>query len=278
MLFFIIMKNLEDIIRESLQEDIGSGDITTDYLEIEDEYTDAKIIAKEQGILAGSIIAEKVFLLLDPDLKIERVKQEGEKIKKGEIILRIKGKKSSILKGERTALNFLQRLSGIATLTYHYVQQIEGEKAKILDTRKTTPLLRELEKYAVRTGGGFNHRMGLYDFILIKENHIRSIGSIKKAVEKIKERNCNYKIEVETTNLVEVKEALGSRVDRIMLDNMTISEMKQAVSIIKNQCEVEASGNITLDNVKEVAQTGVDYISVGALTHSSCALDFSLLF
>jgi len=272
------MKRLEDIIKESLEEDIGTGDITTNYLEIGNECTEAHIIAKEHGILAGSVIAEKVFLYLDNNLEIRKLKQDGEKIEKGDVILKIKGKKISILSGERTALNFLQRLSGIASITHKYIEQIKGGKTKILDTRKTTPLLRKLEKYAVRIGGGFNHRMGLYDFILIKENHIRSIGSIKQAVERIKQKNCNYKIEVETTNLNEVKQALSANVDRIMLDNMSISEIRQAVSVINNQCEVEVSGNINLKNVKEVSQTGVDYISIGALTHSARAFDFTLLF
>ncbi len=259
-------------------EDIGHEDITTDNLEI-DKNVNAKIIAKESGLLAGAVFAKEVFLMVDSSLQINILKNEGEEIKKGDVLLEIKGNGKSILKGERLALNIMQRLSGIATKTIQFVKALEGTNVKLLDTRKTTPGFRAFEKYAVRVGGGYNHRFALYDMVMLKDNHIALVGSIKKAVEQIRKKvSPMVKIEVETNNLEQVEEALKSGVDVIMLDNMSIDDMKEAVKIINKKAQVEASGNITLKNIKEIAQTGVDFISTGAPIHSSKWLDLSLKF
>ncbi|RMA96166.1 carboxylating nicotinate-nucleotide diphosphorylase [Hydrogenothermus marinus] len=259
-------------------EDIGYKDITTDSLTV-DKQIKAKIIAKEDGIFAGGIFAKEVFLMVDNTLEINILKKEGQEIKKGETLIEIKGSGKSILKGERLSLNILQRLSGIATKTREFVKALEGTKTKLLDTRKTTPGFRAFEKYAVKIGGGYNHRFALYDMVMIKDNHISLVGSIKEAVNQIK-RNVSpmVKIEVETSNLEQVKEALESDVDIIMLDNMSLKEMKDAVKLINGKALTEASGNITLENIKQVAQTGVDFISTGATIHSSKWLDISLKF
>ena len=270
--------NIEKLIELSLEEDIQHGDITTDNLEIEDRLSKASLVAKENGILAGIEIAFKVFKKIDFLTKCRAFKKDGDKLIKGEKIAEISGKSSSLLKAERVALNFLQRLSGIATLTARFVEKVSFFNTKILDTRKTTPLLRELEKYAVRCGGGFNHRFGLYDMIMLKENHIRTAGSISKAVESIKKHNTSYKIEVEVTNLKELEEAVNCKIDRIMLDNMPLDEMKEAVKKYSDQIEFEASGNVTLETIEDIAATGVHFISSGALTHSYKSLDISLLF
>ncbi len=270
--------NLDEIIKKALEEDIGFGDITSDNLNLENIISTADFVAKEDGILAGLFLIEKIFKYLDENIEINLKKNDGDYVKKGEIFATIKGSSTVILKGERVCLNFIQRLSGIATLTYKFVEKIKKYNVKILDTRKTTPLLRELEKYAVIKGGGYNHRFGLFDMILIKENHIRSAGSIKRAVSLIRENDVTHKIEVEVTNLKELKEAVESKADRAMLDNMTIDEMKEAVKLYKNKIELEASGNVTLETVEKIAQTGVDFISSGSLTHSYKSLDISLLF
>jgi nicotinate-nucleotide pyrophosphorylase (carboxylating) len=279
MLFF--MGNIMDIktlIELSLSEDIRHGDVTTDFLKLGNKKTKAVLKAKEEGILAGLETAFRVFNTIDAKTKCKALKKDGDFLKKGDIIAEISGYSASVLKAERVALNFLQRLSGIASLTYKYVQKIYPYKAWLLDTRKTTPLLRELEKYAVRTGGGFNHRFGLYDMIMLKENHIRSVGSISEAVKKVKTKNTSYKIEVEVTNLNELKDAVNAGADRVMLDNMSVSDMKKAVEEFSGKVELEASGNVTLDTIEKIAKTGVDFISCGALTHSYRSLDISLLF
>lgn len=269
---------LDEIIRRSLEEDLGSGDITTKYLDLEPTISTAFMIAKAEGVIAGAEIAKMVFKTVDPDLKITLYRKDGDSVVKGDEIMRIEGKPSSILQGERTALNFLQRLSGIATKTNRMVKLIEGTKTKLLDTRKTTPLLRSLEKHAVRIGGGFNHRAGLFDMILIKENHIRAAGGITSAINRVKQHNTTYRVEVEVTNAEEVKEAFTAGVDRIMLDNMSLKEIRAAVKAYGKKVELEVSGGITEDNILAYARTGVDFISSGALTHSYQSLDISLLF
>ncbi len=270
--------DLKEIVRLSLAEDIGTGDISTEYLDLARRITSAVIVAKEDGVIAGLDVFAEVFYQVDPSVKITFYKKDGDFVANKEEIAIIEGDPSSILKSERVALNFIQRMSGIATKTREMVNAIKGTGAKLLDTRKTTPLLRQLEKYAVKTGGAYNHRFGLYDMIMMKENHIRSAGSITNAVETIKKHNCSYKIEVEVTNLDELKEAVAAKVDRVMLDNMSIEDMTTAVKDYKGQVELEASGNVTMNSIRAIAETGVDFISSGALTHSYKSLDISLLF
>jgi nicotinate-nucleotide pyrophosphorylase (carboxylating) len=265
-----------NMIYSALEEDIGQGDVTTNLLIPEDNKSKAHFIAKGKFILAGIPFAREVFSILDPSIAFKTHCSEGESVKAGEVIAEISGNTNVILKGERVSLNILQRLSGIATLTGKYAEKIKGLKAKILDTRKTTPCMRFMEKYAVRAGGGYNHRFGLFDGILIKDNHIKTSGSIKKAVREAKKGHHLLKIEVEVKNLKELKEAIESGADIVMLDNMSVHDMKEAVKIAKNRVMLEASGNISLENVREVAETGVDLISVGALTHSAPAVDISL--
>jgi nicotinate-nucleotide pyrophosphorylase (carboxylating) len=268
------------LIELALSEDIGKGDLTSEVTIDEDLSAKGLIVAREDGTIAGLQIAKAVFFQLDPNLVFESHFKDGDKVMRGEEVATLTGSAKSILSGERTALNFLGRLSGIATLASKYVEKIKDTGVKILDTRKTTPGFRALEKYAVRMGGGENHRMGLYDMILIKENHTKAVGSISKAIQKAKTRHANEKIEVETRNLDEIKEAVNSGADWIMLDNMSIDEMKKAVQVIhssKREIKIEASGRIDLNNVREIALTGVNFISVGALTHSAPAFDLSLL-
>jgi nicotinate-nucleotide pyrophosphorylase (carboxylating) len=265
-----------NIIYNALEEDIGQGDVTTNLLIPEDRKSKAYCIAKENFVLAGFPFAREVFRILDPSILFKTLYNDGSKVKKGNIIAEISGKTCVILKGERVSLNIVQRLSGIATLTNRYVEKTRGLKAKIVDTRKTTPCHRFMEKYAVKVGGGYNHRFGLFDGILIKDNHIKTLGSIKKAVREAKKGHHLFKIEVEVKNLKELKEAIESGADIIMLDNMSVRDMKEAVKIAKGRVMLEASGNISLENVREVAETGVDLISVGALTHSAPAVDISL--
>ena len=269
---------LDELLLLSLEEDLGSGDITTSWLELEHTIATAFMVAKAEGILAGVDIALRVFKLLDNELKLTIYRKDGDKVKSGDEILRIEGNPISILKAERTALNYLQHLSGIATRTSQLVKLLAGTDCRLLDTRKTTPLLRRLEKHAVRVGGGYNHRFGLYDMILIKENHIRAAGSITEAVRRVKCHNTSYKIEVEVTNLTELAEAYKSGVDRVMLDNMSVKSITQAVKKYAGKVELEVSGGINETNIREYALTGVDYISCGAMTHSVKALDISLLF
>jgi nicotinate-nucleotide pyrophosphorylase (carboxylating) len=280
----IDMLKIDDKIRHlielALSEDIGKGDLTSEATIEEDLKAKGIIVAKKEGVIAGLEIAKMVFHQLDPHLVFESSFKDGNKVNKGEEVATLKGQVKSILSVERTALNFLQRLSGIATLTSKYLEKIKDTQVKILDTRKTTPGLRALEKYAVKMGGGENHRMGLFDMILIKDNHIKAVGNISKAIQRAKNKCPHEKIEVETKNLEEVKEATSSGADWIMLDNMSIEEMKKAVKMIRSsqkEIKIEASGRIDLNNVREVALTGVDFISVGTLTHSAPALDFSLL-
>jgi len=272
---------LKEIIVRALNEDVHNADITTEA--IFDTYQEgkAKLIAKDGGVIAGLEVFQETFLLVDRTLRISFYKKDGDLIRKGEIVAEIIGNIASILIAERTALNFLQRMSGIATATNIFVDKVKHTKAKILDTRKTVPGLRLLDKMAVYIGGGQNHRIGLYDMFLIKDNHIAGAGSITKAVKKVKEykkkNNLNCLIEVETKNFEEINEALQCGIDIIMLDNFSVNDTKKAVNIINNKCKIEASGGININTLVEVAETGVDYISVGALTHSVRALDLSLL-
>jgi len=273
-------KEIDKIIDTSLTEDIGSGDITTEAIFNKYKSTSAVIIAKEDGILAGIDVAERVFKKVDPDVNFKILVSDGENICRGLNVARINGDVRTILKAERTALNFLGRMSGIATLTYEFVKRIKGTKAKILDTRKTSPVLRILEKYAVNAGGGYSHRMGLYDMFLIKDNHIKAAGGLDKAIKRViefrKEKRKNFKIEAEAENIEHVRTALSEGVDRIMLDNMNLRMVKKAVEIAKGKVEIEVSGNVNLKNVSPIASSGVDYISIGSITHSAKIIDFSL--
>ena len=272
--------NIEEIksaIDYSLKEDIGNGDITTNSLIPIDLQTKATMVAKSAGVIAGLAIAEYVFRTLSADITWKTFVNDGDKVSKGDLILEISGSYRALLTGERVALNFLQRMSGIATMTANYVETLKDYKTKILDTRKTVPGLRLLDKYAVMMGGGTNHRIGLYDMVLIKDNHIKIAGGITNAVTQIKKNlPGGIKIEVETTTIEEVKEALAMGVDIIMLDNMSNNTMADSVKIINGRAKVEASGNMTMERLREVAATGVDFISIGALTHSVAAFDISM--
>jgi nicotinate-nucleotide pyrophosphorylase (carboxylating) len=268
---------IQEIIARALAEDIGSGDVTTDATVEPDAEGEAAVTAKEEFIIAGGEIFLNVFLALDPGIDFSVEYLDGDRVKKGETFMTLNGPLSALLTGERVALNLLARMSGIATLTARFVREVEGTRARILDTRKTTPGLRALEKYAVTVGGGHNHRFGLYDGILIKDNHIAAAGGIKNAVEAAKRHAPHVlKIEVECENMDDVKEAMKAGADIIMLDNMDMDSMKAAVKLINNRALVEASGNMTLKRVRAVAETGVDFISVGALTHSAPAADISM--
>jgi len=270
---------IRDILERAFREDMPLGDITTDYTVPENSVSKAVITAKQDGVIAGLEVCMEAFKMLDPDVKLQPLAKDGDFVNKGDRILMIEGKSRAMLKAERTALNLLQRLSGIASETRKYVDRISGYKAKVVDTRKTTPGLRLLEKYAVRVGGGTNHRFSLSDGVLIKDNHIKAAGGIRQAVEDVRKRIPHtVKIEVETETLEQVKEALDSGADIIMLDNMTPELMKQAVELIAGKALTEASGNVKLDNIEEVAATGVDIISVGAITHSVKAMDISMKF
>lgn len=269
--------SIQDIIEVALAEDIGSDDITTIAVVDKNAEGKAEIIAKEHLVVAGTLIAEAVLKTVDGKIDFKALVKDGDSVRKGKTIARVSGRLSAILAGERVALNFLQRLSGIATLTSQFVNRAKGFKVKILDTRKTTPGLRILEKYAVRMGGGFNHRFGLCDGILIKDNHIAAVGSIREAVFRARRKAPkNMLIEVEAKKLDEVREAIIAGADVIMLDNMKPYQMKQAVKTIGKTALIEASGGVNLKNIMEIAKTGVDFISIGALTHSARAVDISL--
>jgi nicotinate-nucleotide pyrophosphorylase (carboxylating) len=267
--------NIDQIIENALAEDIGDSFIP------KDAKGKAKLLVKDKGILAGVAIAEKIFHKVDPDLKLTILLHDGASIENGDIVFFVEGSSVSILSSERLVLNFMQRMSGIATATNELTQLIKGTNAKILDTRKTTPLLREFEKMAVRIGGGTNHRMGLYDMIMIKDNHIDFAGGIEQAITAVKNylavNNKKLKIEIESRSIDDVNEIMRiGGVDRIMLDNFTPEKLKQAVDIINKRYETEASGGIKKENIRAYAETGVDYISVGAITHQIKSLDLSL--
>lgn len=273
-------KEIIKIIKSALKEDIGPGDITTNAVIKKSKKAVGKFLVKADGVIAGLKVARNVFQVVDPKIKFKILIEDGNAAIKGDIVAVVTGNAKSILTAERTALNFLQRMSGIASMTKLFTEQISHTKAKLIDTRKTVPGLRLLDKMAVKSGGGENHRMGLYDMFLIKDNHIEVAGSITNAVNACvqyqKKNKTKYKIEVETKNLKEVEEALKTDADIIMLDNFEIDDIKKAVQLINGKCKTEASGGVNLETVKLIAETSVDYISVGALTHSVKALDISL--
>ncbi len=272
--------SFDSVLIKALSEDIGHCDVTTSAVIPTGHKSKAALIAKEDFILAGISFAGRVFSLADAGIKFKAYKKDGSRVKKGTVIARVSGSTAGLLKAERTALNLLQRLSGIATLTHKFVECVKGLRVKITDTRKTAPNLRFFEKYAVRAGGGYNHRFGLFDGVLIKDNHIAAAGGIAKAVRLARSKTHHImKIEVEAKNIKEVKQALSAGADIIMLDNMPVKEMKNAVKVIRLQNPrilIEASGSVTLQNVRQIAETGVDMISAGAITHSAPAVDISM--
>jgi nicotinate-nucleotide pyrophosphorylase (carboxylating) len=272
---------IEEIIDRALAEDLGKGDVTTDALIPGDQQGTGFIVAKKEGILAGTGAAKQVFHRVDPELKVKILVEDGVRVKPGSKVAKVSGSIASILKAERVALNFLQRLSGIASETNRYVAAVKGLPVRIMDTRKTTPGLRSLEKYAVKVGGGENHRMNLGEGILIKDNHLAALRSqglnIKEIIAKAKQNAPQrLPVEVEVGTVPEALEAVEAGADIVMLDNMNLEDMRKAVKSIHGRALIEASGGITLDNVRAVAETGVDFISIGALTHSARALDISL--
>ena len=269
---------ISQYITRALEEDIGSGDVTTDTIVPANASLRGRIVAKEDGVVAGLKIARQVMLSLDQGVEFVAKIEDGTKVNRGTVLADLEGSARALLTGERTALNFLGRMSGIATLTRKFVDAVSGTKTVVLDTRKTAPGLRLTDKLAVRLGGGQNHRTGLFDMVLIKDNHIDFAGSITAAVERVRASGAKLEIEVETRTLDDVREALALGVERILLDNMSTDMMREAVTICDGRAKLEASGNVTLDNVLEVAGTGVDYISVGALTHSPKVFDVSLEF
>ncbi len=277
---YVTNKALQTFIKAAIQEDINTGDHSTLATIPKELEQQAKLLVKENCILAGVDMAIEIFKYVDKDLNVEVFINDGEQAKVGEIAFLVSGKAQSILTAERLVLNCMQRMSGIATLTHEWDQRLVGTKTKLLDTRKTTPNFRICEKWAVAIGGGTNHRYGLYDMMMLKDNHIDYNGSITNAVNMAKDyiqnNKLKLKIEVETRNLKEVSEAIDAKVDRIMLDNMDLKTMKQAVELIDGKCESEASGGITREQLKDIAATGVTYISAGALTHSADNIDLSL--
>jgi nicotinate-nucleotide pyrophosphorylase (carboxylating) len=273
------MFEIQRIIETALQEDIGLGDITTEVTIAPETMARAELVAKEDFVLAGIDIAGRVFKTVNPAVDFEKLLHDGCKVRKGEVLAWLRGPAASLLQGERVALNLMQRMSAIASLTSRYVEAVAGTKAVIVDTRKTVPGLRVLDKYSVRMGGGRNHRIGLFDGVLIKENHIAAAGGIGEAISRARLKLPHtLKIEVETRNFAEVEEALAAGAEIIMLDNMSYADMRQAVEMIAGKALVEASGGVNLETVAEIAATGVDIISVGALTHSINAADISMLF
>ena len=267
------------LIEAALKEDMPQGDITSESVIPADSESKAIILAKEEGVLAGIDVAERVFHKIDPSIVFKKNLNDGQKFRKGQTLATIQGSSISLLKGERTALNFLQRMSGIARTTQLFVRALQETKTKILDTRKTTPGLRSLEKYAVKMGGGGNHRFNLSEMVLIKDNHLRIVGSISQAVKSAKERiKPGVRVEVEATSLEEVQEAVQSGADMIMLDNMSRDVIKEVVKRVKGKVPLEVSGKVSLRRVKEIASLGVDFISVGSLTHSYKSVDISIEF
>ena len=268
---------VDNIIKTALLEDMNYCDVTTDYLIPAEQEGEGKFVSKADGIVCGVEVAVRVFKILDENISFEILKNDGDQVKKGDEILRLKGKTAVLLKGERTALNLIQHMSGIATVSNKYAKIVEGTKASIADTRKTLPGLRPLQKYAVMTGGAKNHRYNLSDAAMLKDNHIDAAGGITKAITKLRSKIGHMtKIEVETRNLDELREALAAKADIIMLDNMSPELMKQAVEITDGRAVLEASGGITDETLRAVAESGVDIISVGALTHSVQAFDISM--
>ena len=270
---------LDPILRHALEEDIGTGDVTTQATIQPGVQASAELVAKEDFILSGIDVAQRVFHLLSLETAFEKLIEDGQSVKRGDVLAWLKGDAAVLLQGERVALNFLQRMCGVATLTAAFVKQIEDTGAVVVDTRKTTPGLRVLEKYSVRMGGGGNHRMALYDAVLIKENHVSAAGGIASAVSRARQSVPHtQKIEVEVRDQAEVDEALDAGADILLLDNMSTEELRSAVEMINGRAITEASGGINLETIREIAETGVQLISVGALTHSYHAVDISMLF
>ncbi len=272
-----LTKTLDELLDRALAEDLGDGDITTlSTIPAEAVFT-GDFLVKAPGVIAGLAVAQRVFALLDPTVAFRALAADGDRVAPGDVVAVVTGPGRALLSGERVALNFMQRMSGIATATRRYVDAVAGTPAVILDTRKTAPSLRLLDKWAVRLGGGKNHRIGLYDMALIKDNHIAAVGSITEAVQRVRENDTRGRlIEVEVTSLRQLREALVLPVDRILLDNMSPAQMAEAVQIAEGKIPLEASGGVNLQTVAAIAATGVDFISVGALTHSVTALDISL--
>jgi nicotinate-nucleotide pyrophosphorylase (carboxylating) len=270
-----LAESLDRVVAAALAEDVGDGDLTTEGVVPAEARCTAVLLVKEPGVLCGVPAAARVFQTLDPDVVVEALVEEGARLDGSTSVARLEGPARAILTGERTALNLLGRLSGIATVTSRYVGAVAGTRTRILDTRKTTPGLRSLERYAVRCGGGRNHRFGLHDAILLKENHLRIAGGIGPATAALADRNGTF-LEVEAETIEEVAEALEAGVDRILLDNMSVGEVARAVELAGGRVPLEASGGITLENVRAYAETGVDFISIGALTHAARSLDVSL--
>ncbi len=268
---------IDELIKTALNEDINYIDSTTDLLIPDDDVSEAYYLAKDSGVLAGVEVAARVFKLLDENIEVKFLFKDGDRVEKGDIVAEFKGSTSAMLKAERTALNLIQHMSGIATYTRKCVDLVEGTRASIADTRKTLPGLRPLQKYSVVAGGGRNHRYNLTDAAMLKDNHIDAYGGITAAVKVLREKAGHMlQIEVEARTLDDVREALDSKVNVIMLDNMSNEEMKKAVELTAGQAKLEASGNVTLENIREIAETGVDIISLGALTHSVKAFDISM--
>jgi len=279
LIIFSMTLEIDTIIEAALKEDMPDGDVTSESLVPPESVSKAILLVKEDGILAGIDVAARVFWKIDPHVVFDKNVEDGSSIRAGDTLARIEGPSISLLKGERTALNFLQRMSGIATLTQKFVKSLERSQTQILDTRKTTPSLRSLEKYAVKMGGGTNHRLNLSDMVLIKDNHLKIVGNISEAVKRARDSvGPDLKIEIETTTLEEVKEAVRSGADMIMLDNMSPKRMREVVEWVDGKVPLEASGNVKLSTIKEIASSGVDFISVGGLTHSYQSLDISMEF
>lgn len=275
--------NTEEIIRQSILEDVGNGDHSSLACISPDEMGSMRLLVKQDGILAGVEVAKQVLAIIDPKIKMEQYLHDGDPIRKGDVAFTITGAVQSMLTAERTVLNFMQRMSGIATNSHHYAEMVNGTHVTILDTRKTTPNMRYFEKYAVKVGGCQNHRFGLFDMVMLKDNHIDFAGGIEKAIDKtheyLKAKNLDLKIEIETRSIDDVKRVMAhGGVDRIMLDNFGIEGIREALKIINGKYETEASGGITDETLRDYAETGVDFISVGALTHQIKSLDLSLKF
>jgi nicotinate-nucleotide pyrophosphorylase (carboxylating) len=266
---------LERVVHAALAEDVGAGDVTTEATVAADAVGSAALLVKEPGVVCGLRAAETTFRALDPEIRFEAFASDGDVVEPPAIVARVTGSERAILTGERVALNFLGRLSGIATLTRRFVEAVEGTGVSVLDTRKTTPGLRALEKHAVACGGGRNHRFGLDDAVLVKDNHLQAAGSIRRAVELVRAAS-DLSVEVECETLDDVREALDVGVDAILLDNMTLAELRESVALTAGRARLEASGGVSLDTIHAIAETGVDEISVGALTHSAPSLDVSL--
>lgn len=273
----LVSPQIERLIRDALDEDIGAGDLATMATVAAAAQGKGLFRAKKDGVVAGLVLLERIFYFIDPKVTVCLLTRDGAQIHQGMVVAEAEGPVRALLLAERTALNFLQRLSGNATLTRTYVEAVQDFPCKVLDTRKTTPGLRTLEKYAVRMGGGTNHRIGLYDAALVKDNHIEATGSIAEAVNAVR-RHAPFmaKVEVEASSLKQVQEAIDAGADVVMLDNMTVAQMAEAVKLVNKRAWIEASGGMTLENIREVAATGVDFISSGALTHSAPVVDFNM--